>query len=188
MIKKKITTSWWETNVTMTKSHKLLPQIMVFPGRNWGFSALTSGPLMRYHSAAEHGTHRDSTPCVRGWHVISIDNLEHKFKKHLCFRVLRSRVLLVSLESSPGSPGVFVLQMLLVFVVRPVLWNVSTSARSVGSVCRAAYIHGQSIHSATKHTGFNPPTCPKGLLQSFRKSVQMCPGERGERITGFYVQ
>lgn len=34
MIFKKITTSWRETNVIMTKSHKLLPQIMVFPGKN----------------------------------------------------------------------------------------------------------------------------------------------------------
>lgn len=102
--------------------------------------------------------------------------LRTQFKKHLCFRVLRSRVLLGSLESSPGSLGVFVLQMLLVFVARPVLWNLSTSAKSVGSVCHAAYNHVHSIHSATKTHRFQPTHLPKrsdSVLENQLRCVQM---------------
>lgn len=37
-----------------------------------------------------------------------------------------------------------------------------------------------------KHTGLrtSPANLPSGLIQSFRESVQVCPGERGERIAG----
>lgn len=35
---------------------------------------------------------------------------------------------------------------------------------------------------------FQPTHLPKRVIQSFRETVQMCPGECGERITGLYVQ
>lgn len=43
----------------------------------------------------------------------------------------------------------------------------------------------RSIHSATKHRGFRThPLAQKGLIQSFRESVQRSPGKCGQRTTG----
>ena len=55
--------------------------------------------------------------------VLSINDLDHGLKNHLWSCVLRSVVLLGYLQSWLGSSGAFVLQMLLVFIVRPVLWK-----------------------------------------------------------------
>lgn len=67
--------------------------------------------------------------------VASINDSEHRLKKHLCFCVLRSIVLLDDLESWLGSSGAFVLQMLLVFIARPVLRKSQHLSR-VGWFCR----------------------------------------------------
>lgn len=86
----------------------------------------------------------------------------------------------------PGSPGAFVLQMLLVFTVRPDLWNLSTFCK-VSWFCQCVVKKGPcAFHPLgyKTHRFQNPPTCPKGLTQSFRESVQMCPGEYDERKTG----
>lgn len=82
----------------MTKSHKLLPQSTVFPGKSWGFSALTSGLLMSYHSAAEQGTQRFRLMCQR---------MTHHFHRQLRTQVQEtSGVSISQIWSSIRSPQV----------------------------------------------------------------------------------
>lgn len=126
--------------MAISKSHKLLPSNTVFPGKNWGFSALTSGPLMSSHRAAKHVTRRGSTSCVEGWQsvaVFSIDSLEHRLKKHPCFGVFRSGV--VRLPPAPAWKS----QGFCLADVAGVLQKSQPSARQVGSVhVRCRWVHG----------------------------------------------
>jgi len=99
--------------------------------------------------------------------VFSIDNLEHRLKKHLRFGVLRWGVLLGYLESLLGSPRAFVLQMLLVFMARRVLWKSQHFCKEDWFCqCAVRWVHVHSIHEATKHTGLR--TCPLAQKGSFK--------------------
>lgn len=81
--------------MAITKSHKLcFLRTWFFPGKNWGFSALTSGPLMSSHQCSRTWTvQRLHFMCQRMTvAVFFIDSLEHSLKKQLFFGALRSGV------------------------------------------------------------------------------------------------
>ena len=96
--------------------------------------------------------------------VLSINDLEHRLKKYLCSRVLRSVVLLGYLQSWLGSSGAFVLQLLLVFIVRPVLWK-SQHLCKVGRFCRCVVRVGPYAVCPLgykTHRPQNPAHLPRG--------------------------
>lgn len=120
--------------------------------------------------------------------LLSVNDLEHRLKKHLCSRVLRSAVLLGYLQSWLGSSGAFVLQMLLVFIVRPVLWK-SQHLCKVGWFCRCVARVGPYAVCPLgykTHRSQNPAHLPRGANKGvssgvsrwmWREKARLCPVE-----------
>lgn len=126
----------WKTNVTMTKSHTLC-SVRQFPQQElMFFSSDIRGsdefPLCRRTCNPQ----RLRLLCQRlTVAAFSVNSSEHRLQKQQCFCVLRSFVVLLGdLKSWHGSSGALVLQMLLVFKVRPALWK-SQHLCKVGRLC-----------------------------------------------------
>ena len=105
--------------------------------------------------------------------VLSINDLDHGLKNHLWSWVLRSVVLLGYLQSWLGSSGAFVLQMLLVFIVRPVLWKAQHLCK-VGWFCGCVVRVGPYTVCPLgykTHRSRNPAHVPRGANKGVSSGV-----------------
>lgn len=137
-----------------------------------------SGPLMSSRNAADRVAHRGSTNVPK-------DDSCNPFHRHLGTQAQetpvhprsRSGILLGQRESLPRSSKAFVLQMLLVFIARPVLWK-SLHLCQEGWFFHMLWrwVHVRSISSLgyKTHRFHNLPTCSEGLIWSLKELVQMC--------------
>lgn len=172
--------AWWRGTVTVTKSHKLC-----FRGTR--FSPAGTEVFQHWHlalwwvSLVQQRTDRAEAPF----------NVSKKDRCSLFHRQLRTQssetsgVWLGYLKSLPESSGAVVLQMLLVFIARPVLWKAQHFCKSGWFSQCVVRMGPRASHPwrCKTHGSRNSPTCPEGLIQSSRELVWVCPGECG-RIAG----